>query len=135
MRRFDRIVTKIAAEKMGIDPLSLKVAGFFRDNPNPSDSSFHSWAKDEGLEPDVAEAAAYRLATLFTMFLFAGRAAEKKFSETDADPEELSMGIAVEMEHTSCGIIAKRIALDHLAEISDYYTRLKAMEEEAGIKD
>jgi hypothetical protein len=45
------------------------------------------------------------------------------------------MGIAVEMEHTSCGIIAKRIALDHLAEISDYYTRLKAMEEEAGIKD
>lgn len=135
MNRFDKIANRIAAEKMGLDPLAMKAAEFFRDNPNPADSAFHSWAKSEKIEPDVAEAAAYRLATLFTTFFFSGRAAEKKFTEADADEAELSMGIAVEMEHTKCGIMAKRIALDHLAEISDYYTRLKVMEEKAGIKD
>lgn len=135
MNRFDKIANRIAAEKMGLDPLSTKVAEFFRDNPNPADSAFHSWAESEKIEPDVAEAAAYRLATLFTAFFFGGRAAEKKFDEADADESELSMGIAVEMEHTKCGIMAKRIAIDHLSEIPDYYSRLKVMEEKVGIKD
>ena len=44
------------------------------------------------------------------------------------------MGMDVEMEHTTDKETAKRIALDHLAEIDDYYTRLKKMEEDAGIK-
>lgn len=51
------------------------------------------------------------------------------------DPEQLKMGIEVEMEHTTHKSIAERIAKDHLAEIPDYYTRLKKMEEEAGVKD
>ena len=135
MDRFSGIANRIAADKMGMDPLAIKTAEFFRDNPNPSDSDFHTWAEGEGLDSHIAEAAAYRLATMLTTFLFKGRAAENNFVEKDADPVELSMGIAVEMEHTGCFIMAKRIALDHLAEISDYYTRLKAMEEEAGITD
>jgi len=49
----------------------------------------------------------------------------------DADPKELEMGRKVEMEHTINPNFAKRIALDHLAEIPDYYTRLIAMENEA----
>lgn len=125
----------LSVEKMGIDPLSMKTAEFFKDNPNPSDYDFHLWAERESIDIHVANAAAYRLATLFTTFLFYGRAVEKQFVDTDADVEELSMGIAVEMEHTRCGIMAKRIALDHLAEIPDYYTRLKKMEESAGVKD
>ena len=47
------------------------------------------------------------------------------------DPKELAMGIEVEKEHTDDTSITKLIAKDHLAEIPDYYTRLKKMEDEA----
>jgi len=47
----------------------------------------------------------------------------------DLDPEELAMGIKVEMEHTDDPAIARKIALDHLSEAPFYYTALKAMEE------
>lgn len=68
-------------------------------------------------------------------FLKKGRAVEKGFTEKDADPKELEMGIKIEMEHTDNKDISKRIALDHLAEIKDYYTRLIKMEKEAGTED
>ena len=55
--------------------------------------------------------------------------------EEQADPNELVMGIEVELEHTNDKEEAKVIALQHLAEIPDYYTRLKQMEEEAGVKE
>jgi len=61
-------------------------------------------------------------------FLNKGRAKEKGLKEEDCDPKELKMGIKVEYEHTSNPEIAKRIALDHLAECPDYYTRLAKME-------
>jgi Protein of unknown function (DUF5661) len=38
------------------------------------------------------------------------------------------MGIKVEGEHTSNKEIARHIALAHLKELPDYYTRLKKME-------
>ena len=45
---------------------------------------------------------------------------------------EFKMGIGIELEHKSItrGSLTKsgRIALDHLKEIPDYYTRLKKME-------
>ena len=43
-------------------------------------------------------------------------------------PHQLKEGIKVEMEHTNSKAIAKEIAMDHLTEIPDYYTRLKNME-------
>jgi hypothetical protein len=46
------------------------------------------------------------------------------------DPKELKIGIEVEKEHTDDLEIAKSIALDHLAEIDDYYSRLIKMEKE-----
>lgn len=54
-----------------------------------------------------------------------------KFNEEDFDPKELKMGIDIEMEHTNDKNISKQIAMDHLKEIPDYYTRLKKMEGEA----
>lgn len=45
--------------------------------------------------------------------------------------KELLAGIKVEMEHTNDPKIAERIALDHLEEIPDYYTRLLKMEKQA----
>lgn len=67
---------------------------------------------------------------VFKKFADNGRANEKKITEKDVDPKELEAGIAVEMEHTTDKETAQRISLDHLAELKDYYTRLKKMEEE-----
>lgn len=39
--------------------------------------------------------------------------------------QELNMGIKVELEHTENQKIAREIALDHLMEHPDYYTRLQ----------
>lgn len=41
---------------------------------------------------------------------------------------ELDLGIKIEMEHTENVDMAAEIALDHLNEMPDYYTRLLAME-------
>ena len=41
---------------------------------------------------------------------------------------QLEKGIKVEMEHTSNEESAKKIALDHLAEVPDYYDKLKQVE-------
>jgi hypothetical protein len=68
-------------------------------------------------------------------FIKKGRAVEKGFTEKDADSKELEMGIKVEYEHTDNKEISKRIALDHLAECKDYYTRLAKMEKECGVED
>jgi len=58
------------------------------------------------------------------------------------DLEQFRMGLEVELEHGSVNpvtnitgddvIITAKIALAHLNEIRDYYTRLRKMEDEAG---
>lgn len=58
-----------------------------------------------------------------------GKADKKKPS--DFDKKQVEMGIKVEMEHTNDPDTAREIALDHLAEFPDYYTRLKEMENKA----
>ncbi len=45
--------------------------------------------------------------------------------------KQIEMGKKVELEHTKNSKLAKDIAMDHLAEIPDYYSRLKKMEKEA----
>lgn len=41
---------------------------------------------------------------------------------------QLSKGIKIELEHTPDIAVAREIALDHLNELPDYYTRLDKME-------
>jgi Protein of unknown function (DUF5661) len=63
------------------------------------------------------------------------------WSAGDVDLEQFRMGLAIELEHGSQDpatnvtnddeTITGKIALAHLREISDYYTRLAAMEREA----
>lgn len=45
--------------------------------------------------------------------------------------KQIKMGTDVEMEHVKSRNLAKEIAMDHLVEVPDYYTRLKKMEKEA----
>ena len=49
----------------------------------------------------------------------------------DFDQGQIAMGVEVESEHTDDSDVARQIALDHLTEIPDYYTRLAKMEKEA----
>lgn len=71
------------------------------------------------------------LALRMLHYLFAeGRS---KYYNGKYDPKELLRGLEVEMEHTSCPLISLKIAMDHLAELPDYYTRLDKMEEEAEV--
>jgi hypothetical protein len=133
MNRVQRIAERIIAkDEGGMDPLALTVGKFLKDNPNPDDKAFHAWAEEEGVNVHLAEAGAYRLATLATNFLFGGRANEEGFSGADADPSELAMGIEIEKEHSPDVSVRARIALDHLAELPKsplgYYTGLKWLE-------
>lgn len=59
----------------------------------------------------------------------------KKFDiEVSKLKRELKMGIEVEGEHTKNKSTAKDIAMDHLSEIPDYYTRLKKLEKDGNKK-
>lgn len=49
----------------------------------------------------------------------------------DFNPQQIMIGMGVEMEHTDDPKIALEITMDHLIEIPDYYTRLNKMEAEA----
>lgn len=55
--------------------------------------------------------------------------AKKHNVSVDAIEQQLTKGISVEREHTSNQTTAREIALDHLAEVPDYYDRLKKIEE------
>lgn len=58
-----------------------------------------------------------------------GRADGQKITKYDL--RQLLMGIDVELEHTKDRMRALEIAMDHLEEIPDYYTRLEKMEKDA----
>jgi len=115
------------------DEIQNKLISFLIENPNPNDESFHDFAEELGTDIHELESQAYKLSTKLAIFLKNGRASEKNITREDVDPKELQMGIEIEKEHTPDASIAERIALDHLAEegLSDYYTLLKKMEEDA----
>jgi len=106
-----------------------KIIEFFQENPNPDDHIVHAYAEELGMDPDDLEEYIYGLLTSL-INLKGGDIPDEKF-----DPNELKMGIEIEKEHHDNITITKAIAKGHLTEIPDYYTRLKNMEEEAGVKD
>ena len=61
-----------------------------------------------------------------------GGLAEKKYP--DLSPEEWVAGIKVEMEHTDDENLAAEIALDHLSEFPEYYTKLLEWEKQMKAK-
>ena len=115
--------------------LEKELIQFLIDNPNPSDEGkggIHEWAEKNGYNKHKVEETAY---SLLSDILSGGRAHDKGVTEKDVDPKELAIGIDVEIEHTGNKLVAKKIAIDHLAEIGNYYSLLKKMEKDAGIKD
>jgi hypothetical protein len=120
---FSELVDKIneRARKAGDEPINKKslvqtIANAIYSNPsNVSLSKF----KKEGLgesEEHVDQ-------------LEGGLADDTQPS--DFDPEQLSMGLKIEMEHTNDPKIALEIAMDHLKEVPDYYDALMKL----GVED
>lgn len=124
VKNVDILIKKASKEK--IEDTLLE---YFKKNINTKDTKIHSLAEEFGVDPDDLEDHIYKLLSSFL-----GQGKSKDF-KGEYDPTELEMGIKVEMEHTTNKKLAERIAKDHLSEIPDYYTRLKKMEKEAGIKD
>ena len=65
----------------------------------------------------------------------AGTVAKKHGISMSRLGKQLAIGAKIEREHTHSAAKAREIARDHLAEIPDYYSRLKKMEREAGVKE
>jgi len=107
-----------------------KIIAYFSENPNPSDKDLHAWVEENGFDIHEVETIVYKLATKMVLFLTGGRAIEMGLSPKSVDSNELKMGISIEKEHTPDEETAERIAIDHLAELPDYYSRLKKMEGE-----
>lgn len=69
-------------------------------------------------------AVGYLWRSVFGEVLLGGVAAGKRPS--DFDPDQLARGTHVELEHTIDVRVAQEIAMDHLAEDPNYYTKLDA---------
>mgnify|MGYP001767083962 CR=1 FL=1 len=110
------------------DSVKEKLYKFFKDNKNPPDKKVHGLAEKLGIDPDDLESEIY---SILSSFMSNGRFNEKGKGEDSYPEDEIKMGIKVEQEHTTDLDMAKRIALDHLSEFPDYYTRLLKMENEA----
>jgi len=101
-----------------------KIIDFFKENPNPKDSQIHSFSEREGIDTHKFEEIVYSI-----LGSILGHGLSKDF-KGEYDPKQIEMGLKVEMEHTNSKIIALRIVKDHLAELPDYYNRLKKVEGE-----
>jgi len=121
--------TTIKEAEVNLDILP-HVMSFFKNTPAPSESDIARFCQEEGIDQEEFKAQTYRTLGDFVGF---GRAVKEGLTEDQVDPHELEMGIDVEYEHTRCPVLSKRISLDHLTEIPDYYTRLDHMEKQAGI--
>ena len=127
----DEMQPKISLSSGRKEDLQLKLMEFFKNNPNATDDAIHDFAEKERINPHQFEEVIY---SLLGAILGKGKFVESGAVEGDFDHMQIKRGIEVEMEHTSNPAVAKRIALDHLAEIPDYYTRLDKMEKEAGVE-
>lgn len=141
--RLKRYITEKSMEE-----IHQAIIEFLKKNPSPPDEDIHAMAEKMGIEPDEFEEHVYMI--LGKMLKkknedkVAGGKADKATPESvakkhgvsvDKINKEIQMGIKVELEHTDDKKLAKEIALDHMMEMPDYYTKLKKMEKEAGVEE
>lgn len=99
------------------------VYDFFSNKKGIKDIDVHAFADSLKVEHSDVENVVYKL---LNDFLAYGRWNDEGNPEVDA--EELNMALKVETEHSGNDLIKRRIALDHLAECKNYYSRLAEME-------
>lgn len=118
---------KLIMEQEDNDKLHASIIKWFMEHPYPKDEDVHNFASEMGMNEHEFENHIY---SILSSVLSEGKS---KGKNSNFDPQQIKMGIKVEMEHTTNPIISEKIAWDHLAEIPDYYTRLAKMEKEAGV--
>jgi len=111
--------------KKSVSDIHNTIIEFFRNNPYPDDTVIHNLAQLLRQDPDNFEGHIYMI---LSSIINEGKSVHY---DGEYNPEELAEGIKIELEHTTDINLSEKIAKDHLAEIPDYYTRLKKMEEEA----
>jgi hypothetical protein len=102
-----------------------QVIDFIAKNPNPKSSAIHTFAEEHELSPNIFEE---EVCGVLSDFLTGGKSGG---DDTGVDEEQLAKGIEVEAEHTKYVTIRRKIALDHLKEIPNYYDLLEKMEKGA----
>jgi hypothetical protein len=109
------------------------IIDFFYSTPNRSLNQLNQIAEENTLGEDInVENLVFEIVDDYIKFLKGGRWNENGMQSVDEN--ELKLGIIIESEHTSNLDDIKRIALDHLTEIPDYYSRLINMKLEAGVE-
>ena len=106
------------------------IIDFFAQTPMPTDQQYHEFAEQQGIDIHAAEQIAYALAGKYVMFLRGGKS--QGFDPNSVDPKTIEQGMQVESEHTPDPASQKKICLDHISEMPDYYDRLVQMEGNTG---
>ena len=107
-----------------------KLIDFFTNTKDMNDDKVHELADKLKISPHDLETQIYSILVDFFQYGKYNQAIKER--EVHINQEELEVGIRFEMEHTVDTNIARRIALDHLCDCSNYYTLLQKMETECG---
>ena len=109
------------------DKLQLQraIIDMFKLFPVVTDDMIKKLAANLNMPEDVLENEIYAI-----MSSFWNRGLFHDNPNVPIDPQQLQMGIKVEMEHTDNIFVAERISLDHLVELPNYYSHLSSMEQE-----
>ena len=99
-----------------------QIIDFFSTRKKVADADIHELANSLGIDKHQFEE---RIYSLITSIFNAGKF--KKNPPQDVDKEELKKGIKAEMIHTDSEAIARKLAMDQLSMMPDYYTRLEKM--------
>lgn len=128
-RSLAKKIDEINNNKNELEKMEDIIITFFTKYKDPTDEQIHKLSDKIGIDKHEFEKTIYGL---LSSFLYNGMYSEsvRNGKEVNIIDTELKFGIDIEMEHTDNKKIAKRIALDHLAEFPDYYTRLRKMESE-----
>lgn len=105
----------------------------YPDHPTPDSTKFAiDWYLEHGGEyaSNTAKNEAVDSSVLDKPTLTPQEIADKHKVPVSDIEAQLKKGIPVEREHTSSEAAAREIALDHLAEVPDYYDKLKKVEED-----
>lgn len=100
---------------------AIGLGGFFYDEDAPR-------VKNIGWSSRRYEADLPRWYGIYDDVFYFERPVPVVHNPDDIDSEQLAVGTKHEMEHTDDPDIARQIAIDHLREMPDYYTRLEKME-------
>ena len=101
------------------DKIMGAIIDYFSTHEKPDDKEIHSMAEQFGIDPDEMENKVYSL--LIDLF----NAGKFKENPVEPDEEELKNGIEYELDtHTKSKAIARKLALDNLANDEKFYTNI-----------